>query len=217
MHSESIILYDLVKNKDDDVIKLINDEIDVFSQSQHLLKGNYKSITETIDDYLCFTVLVYENKLIGFSGLYNNESYPINTARVLNRLYYSSEFRTHSLFPKTNNNLNKAFSSVYMIPYQVRVASELGLDSVFISMENLKRRSKFKSQIQMSNKITGYNFKILPGMYNTCKVIDNKLNDHISCWQTIAVQTLNDNAMYPELACISEEEWKQRYEDNTYY
>lgn len=207
-------LYDLKKSKDSRVIDLLETEIDYFISTDHAMKNNYKNLIEQIDNYYCFNVLVDGDHIVAFSGLYNNGRFPKNTARTLNRLYYSRRYRTSSLFPRGIQNVN-AHSSLYMLPYQISVARKNNLDNIFVSVENYSRRNKFFKIMELSNNITGYKFENLPGMYNTCK-IGREVDNHISCWQNISLLDLTGKSNF-NLASITTEQWIDRFEKNDYY
>jgi hypothetical protein len=207
-------LFDLKKNKDERLFNLLKTEIDKFLVTDHLLKNNYKNLIDEIDNYLCFNLLIDDGQVVAFSGLYNNLQFPKNIARALNRLYYAKDYRTNCLFPRSTSH--RAYSSKYMLPYQVSVAREHGLDGIFVSVENYNRRNKFFKLMELSNKNTGLNFKNLPHMYYTCPKIDHQENAHISCWQNVSWLDLTGNSNF-DLPKISIEQWIEIYGNNTYY
>ena len=95
----------------------------------HRNKKNYINLESTISNFDCFEILYDKNKIVGFSGLYNNGSFPKNIARSCTRTYYHPDYRC--------KGLNRArWSEKYFIPYEVEKAKEKGYEFVTTLKDN---------------------------------------------------------------------------------
>lgn len=176
------------------------DAIDTISLDSHHNSSNYTGFKDRIQHYDCLTIVVHNGAILAFSGLYNGGIYPDNTIRALDRTYYFNHAKHDSSF-----NPNYRYNSQLFWPYQVNRAIELGYDSVFFSMQNIKKRNVFKKIAERCNPQP----TVLPLLYNTCKIINGKINQDALCWQNIAIYTINLSQF--ELPTLEFAEYEQRY------
>ena len=197
----TIQIYDILSNSF--WRKKVIESIPEIINSGHHNSKNYANLESRLYDYECFTVLVKDNKLLAISGLYNGGQYPSNTARILDRTYYYNWNKDGGMFSPYRKDLR--YNSFYVIPYQMNIAKIRGFDSVFISMQNPKKRRALE---MMTNRQPEYKFEMLPELYNTCKNhIDSAL-----CWQSISINYITDNHKF-DLPKITLEEYYERYKD----
>ena len=104
------------------------------------------------------------------------------------------------------------YSSSYFWPAHANKAKELGYDSVFFSVQNIKKRRAFHNLAKRCTPTV----EILPNLYNTCRRIpnsDNEINQHQSCWQNIAIHKFKDCEF--DLPKMDLEEYEQKYKNTT--
>lgn len=197
----TIQIYDILSNPF--WRKRVVDSIPEIVDSGHHNSKNYVDLESRLYEYECFTVLVEDDKLLAISGLYNGGQYPNNTARILDRTYYYDWNRDGGMFSPYRKDLR--YNSFYVIPYQMNVAKVRGFDSVFISMQNPKKRRALE---MMTRRQPEYKFEMLPDLYNTCK--DHKESPR--CWQSISIYYITENQEF-NLPRMSIEKYYERYKD----
>ena len=178
-------------------------QIDRISLDDHHNKDNYLDFAQRLAKYDSFTILVDGDKILAMSGLFNAGTFNINTIRALDRTYY---------FNWQNKSLNARYSSSYFWPAHANKAKELGYDSVFFSVQNIKKRRAFHNLAKRCTPTV----EILPDLYNTCRRIpnsDNAINEHQSCWQNIAIHKFKDCEF--DLPKMDLEEYEQKYKNTT--
>lgn len=197
----AIQIYDILTNSlwRKRVIESIPEIVD----SGHHNAKNYINLESRLFEYECFTVLVEDNRLLAISGLYNGGQYPDNTARILDRTYYYDWNKDGGMFSPYRKDLR--YNSFYAIPYQMKVAELRGFDSVFISMQNPKKRRALE---MMTRRQPEYKFEVLPDLYNTCK----GHSESSLCWQNISIYYITENRGFG-LPKISIEQYYERYKD----
>jgi hypothetical protein len=179
---------------------------------------NYVGLEEEVLDYEAFHVLFDDdNEAVGFAGIYNGGIYPANTARVLNRAYYSPKVRHKSLATHGGNHIEKALFARYVLPEQIRIArDDLGLDGIFFSVEFPMRRKSVETIVKWMNEHHnhGDKWEVLNRLYNTCRGwIHGGKYHHVNeptCWQNIAMMKFRDGFTL-DLPSISVEEWHARF------
>lgn len=179
------------------------DAIEAIAQDPHHNSKNYNNFEVRMQQYDCLTIVVEDGVIQAFSGLYNGGIFPSNTVRALDRTYYFN----HSNTPNSEFKPNYRYASQIMWPYQVDRARELGYDSVFFSVQNIKKRNIFT---RIANRCTPKP-TILPILGNTCRQINGKINQEPLCWQNIAIYNFTDTEF--SLPTLEIEEYEQRYKD----
>lgn len=177
----------------------------------HRNKKNYINLESTIVNFDCFEILYDKNKIVGFSGLYNNSQFPKNIARSCTRTYYHPDYRC--------KGLNRArWSEKYFIPYEIEKAKEKGYDYVFISIELLIRRRSMIDLVNYlnTNNSTGHKWILHPEICNTCRTYNNEgtfigINNDVSCWQNICYANISNTTLPFKLPSISIDEYKKKY------
>ena len=200
----TIQIYDILSNPF--WRKRVVDSIPEIVNSGHHNSKNYVDLESRLYEYECFTVLVENDKLLAISGLYNNGEYPNNTARILDRTYYYDWNKDGGMFSPYRKDLR--YNSFYVIPYQMNVAKVRGFDSVFISMQNPKKRRALE---MMTRRQPEYKFEMLPDLYNTLPISNPEGNER--CWQNISVHYITNNKSF-DLPSITIEEYYERYKDS---
>lgn len=134
--------------------------------------------------FLEWFFLVDNDELISFATI--QEFYP-NCYRLLTRTYYTPKYRrTHLHYDPTEKT-----PAIYLLEAQLEYLTNF--DTVFISMQDLKRRSALKRLIQ----------KLQPGWQLHPKMIRTCGENSSNCWQSVIY--LGKNL---ELPSISISEWK---------
>lgn len=185
------------------------DSIPGIVASGHHNAKNYETLESRLKEYECFNVVVEDDRLVAISGLYNGGIYPDYTARILDRTYYYDWDKNGGMFSPWKKDLR--YNSFYVIPYQMNVAKERGFESVFISMQNPKKRRALE---MMTKRQPTYKFEVLPDLYNTCKCLKNGgANPSQVCWQSISIYYITDNKRF-DLPKITIDEYYERYKDS---
>lgn len=182
-------------SKIDGLIKRLNESL---AQSPHMNNGNYSNLKNEIQNYLAFHLLESVNgEPIAFSGLYNRDFLNTEQARALNRTFYFPFSRSKSI----GWNDNRAIASQIFAPLQVQKAMEIGLESIFVSIQGEKRRGAAQRLCTNLNKFctnSPYPWTTLDGYYNTCRQAKNgktlPLNKSLTCWQTIIFLPLSPHS-----------------------
>lgn len=202
----TIQIYDILKNEK--WKKKVLDTIPEILSSGHFNAKNYETLESRLIEYECFTAIVEDKRLLAISGLYNGGIYPEYTARILDRTYYYDWNKNGGMVSPYNNNLR--YNTFYAIPYQMKVAEERGFESVFISMQNPKKRNTL---VRLTNKQPEYKFEMLQDLYNTSKPNKNGeyADNHLS-WQSISIYYLTEKKRF-DLPKISIDEYYERYKD----
>ena len=182
------------------------DAIDRIKYDPHHNSGNYKLFKDRLEHYDCLTILVQNGVIHAFSGLYNNGIYPSDTIRALDRTYYFNHDKHDSSFQPEYR-----YATQIMWPYQVKRARSLGYESVFFSMQNIKKRKAFE---KIASRCKPKPI-ILPDLGNTCRILDGKINQDPLCWQNIAVYKFRKykytHFLEKELPTIKIEDYKKKY------
>jgi len=149
-----------------------------------ILLENYRS-------YKNWYFLMDDDILAAFATV--QEFYP-GCYRVLTRTFIFPEYRRATL-PK-----NDDFYSPSMRLVQRQLQDYTEYHTLFVSMENVRRR---QSMVNFRNKMelaTGLDWHVHPHMIKTCQ------RDHLDCWQNVCY-----TGRSLRLNSISIEEWKKRY------
>jgi hypothetical protein len=156
--------------------------LDTISSGTDALKENYKSID--FAQFLSFTCLVEDNRIIAFSGLqYDQSKWGPKFARCSSRMWIHPDHRITHLKKFTGG---QAFlNSYYCVPHQIMVAKSKGLDGIFVSREH--NRVGFIEYLKLLGTNTDHEFSILDHRYWVCGSVRDS-----SCLQHIGVHYLND-------------------------
>ena len=186
-------------------------------------KDNY--VNMGIAAYDAFHLLINESEKsvlddlpVAFAGMYNSGCYPQNTARVLQRAYYSPKVRHKSLATHGGNHIKKALLARYILPKQLELAKDtFHREGVFFSVEFPMRRKSFETIVGWMNEhhTSQYGtWEIHPKLVNTCEgyVHDAKYHhvDHRTCWQNVAIMKFKDDFEL-RLPTMEIEEWHDKY------
>ena len=189
--------------------RVLDSVVEIVS-SGHRNSNNYSDLRQRLPSYDCFTVVVdiEQDKLLAISGLYNGNIYPPHTARILDRSYYYDWKKQLS----SGFNSNTRYNTNFALPFQEKVAYEKGYNSVFISIQSIKRRRALKRMLRNSF-VTDKKYELLPNMYNTCRKIpfNNDINNDNSCWQNVAIKYFSEKHMDIGLPSITIEKYNERY------
>lgn len=135
--------------------------ISSISKSNDRLKNNYINIDPR--DYVCFTALINDNKIICFSAL---ESDPIKwgdkIVRCSSRMWIHPDYRFKGAVRFTRGS--KFLNSYYCLPVQLDAAKALGYDCVFMSRD--KNKKAFESWNQLVNNNCKSDFRLLDQKYD---------------------------------------------------
>jgi hypothetical protein len=176
----------------------------------HRNASNYFDLHKKVDQFDSFELLYDDERIVGFSGLYNNGYYPKGYARSSTRTYYHPDYRN------TGSSRTKRWSEDYFIPYEVKIAKELNYNFVFISIELLMRRRSVIDLIEYLNK-TGH-WILHDSMCNTCRQHNDQgkfigINYQPGCWQNVFYTNISLQNLEFMLPSISIEEYNKLYKD----
>lgn len=191
--------------KDDYWRKRVIASIPEIVNSGHHNAKNYVDLEQRLDLYDCFTVVVDNERLVAFSGLFNGGIYPDNIARVADRSYYY-DWRNN---PASGFRESTKYNSNYMLPFQIEHARAVGYDYVFVSVQNPKKR---KALTQIIKKWP-VEFIMEEELCNTCRLVNNRVTDQPTCWQNVAVYKLTDTQKTFNLPRLSLEEFNERFQN----
>ncbi len=179
------------------------DKIKEIQHDSHHNKHNYTDLEQRLDQYDCFNIVVDNGVLNAFSGLYSGGIYPPGTVRALDRTYYFNWKNVRSdIYPE------RQYATLYMWPYQVARAKELGYKAVFFSIQNPKKRRIFTRQAGRKNPSP----TVLPTLHNTCRLVNGQVNKEPLCWQNVAVYKI-DKSFDFTLPAMAIEDYKEKYKD----
>lgn len=114
--------------------------------------------------------------------------------RMLTRTYIYPDYRRPTL-PKNDNFLSP---SMRLVQRQLIDVSDY--QTLFVSIENIRRRSALKHFSNKMIQATSLNWNVHPHMLKTCDA------DDIDCWQNVCY-----TGAMPRLNSISINEWNRRY------
>lgn len=189
------------------LIDLIKNELkDIDSQKLHNVE-NYKKLLTQLDDlqdhYDGFHVITEYNKLIGFAGLYSKRWNKVG--RVLQCTYKIPSLRRNALH--YSQDKYQHLWSKLVIPHQLKLAQELKLRAVFVSLEYPRRFSSLKKFTDLTNNYTNSKFIMQPDMYLTCP---ESARLHWSCWQNITLCRFDSSYEF-NFESITHEQWKKKF------
>jgi len=174
---------------------------------------NYDGLRDKVKDHDCFHVLVDEQGVAGFAGMYCGGIYASTTARVLNRAYYAKRLRRNGLPTNKDSRAVGGQLAKYVLPKQVQIARDLGYLTVFFSVEFNRRRRTIDALVKWINKYDrAYREEwiALEDMYFTCPKV-GECRDVMTCWQNVAVLSFHHpDSIFP-LESITRDEWMQRF------
>ena len=176
------------------------EKISKIKYSKHYNSKNYDNFSSRLLKYDHFTILVDNDNIVAMAGLYNNGIFPSNTIRGLDRTYY---------FDWENKKLSLRYASQLFWPKHCELANARGYESIFFSIQNLKKRRAFHDFVGRLNP----SVEVLNGLYNTCPPLkDKKIKEHPLCWQNIAVHKFRESTF--NLPRIDYEQYKQKYKNS---
>ena len=85
---EQYQLYD--KQSGQKFIPELTSLLNEFSKSNDKLAANYKDIN--FDNFLNYSIIVCENKIVAFSSILNRNYWPKNVARIFNRFWRNKNY-----------------------------------------------------------------------------------------------------------------------------
>lgn len=179
------------------------------ANDNHRNAKNYYNLDRIIDKFDSFEIIYDDNKIVAFSGLWNNNTYPKNIVRACTRTYYHPDYRN------SGSSRTARWSEDWFIPYEVDKAIELGYDYAFISIELLMRRRSMKDLVDYINK--DREWILHNGMCNTCRQHNDKgtyigVNKDPGCWQNVCYTPLKTTVQASfNLPSITISDYKKDY------
>lgn len=148
------------------------------------LYENYINID--LDNFLYFTGLVLDNKIISFGGIDQRFiSWGKYTVRALSKFWIHPKYRTLSLTKWRDSNFK---FSPFILHNQLDFIRNLNhIKAVIITREGNYGNS-FKEIIRLANTVADTPFQIMPHRYNVC---DISKNIKPSCWQFLATNNID--------------------------
>lgn len=181
------------------------------ANDNHRNAKNYYSLQNTIDKFDSFEIIYDDDKIVAFSGLWNNGTYPKNIARCSTRTYYHPDYRNKG------SSRTARWSEDWFIPYEVNRAIDLGYDYAFISIELLMRRRSMQDLVAYLGK--DRQWILHQDMCNTCRQHNDKgdyigVNKDPKCWQNVCFTPLKSVIQAPfSLPSINIAEYNKTYAD----
>ena len=150
-------------------------------------------------------VLDDNNNVLAFGAIQDYSTNETKCARVLTRSYYMKNSRNKNFW----RNIYSGPIVKKLLSHQVETLTKMNYDSIFVSMETIKKRKVLESWVLAVNTwMEGWN--LLEDMYFTCHHFTS-LNSS-DCWQNIALLKLT-NLDFP-LKSIPIEEYTERFVKN---
>ena len=177
-----MIVVDLAKEYDN-YLGLWQDVLTRIASGNDQLRSNYLDLDPR--SFLSFPVLIKDDMIICFSGLQSNQDKWGTCARINARMWISPEYRHDYLMKMTSGD--KFVNTKYLLPVQLEIAKQSGIDTVFISREGDYRRF-LERYCDLILQNTGHKFTVLPDRYNVC---GNIVPAPRSCSQLIAVYSVS--------------------------
>lgn len=181
------------------------------ANDNHRNAKNYYNLQNTIDKFDSFEIIYDDDKIVAFSGLWNNGTYPKNIARCSTRTYYHPDYRNKG------SSRTARWSEDWFIPYEVNRAIDLGYDYAFISIELLMRRRSMQDLVAYLGK--DRQWILHQDMCNTCRQHNDKgdyigVNKDPKCWQNVCFTPLKSVIQAPfSLPSINIAEYNKTYAD----
>ena len=180
----------------------------------HRNAKNYYNLDQIVDKFDSFEIIYDDQKVVAFSGLWNNGHFAKNSVRCCTRTYYMPDYRNNNLTHWGDSTRKERWSEDWFIPFEVNKAKELGYEYAFISIELLVRRRSMQSLIKYLNKQRPW--VMHEQMCNTCRQHNDKgtyigVNQDNTCWQNVCYTKLVDNENTLDLPSISIEEYNNKY------
>lgn len=181
------------------------------ANDNHRNAKNYYNLQNTIDKFDSFEIIYDDDKIVAFSGLWNNGTYPKNIARCSTRTYYHPDYRNKG------SSRTARWSEDWFIPYEVNRAIDLGYDYAFISIELLMRRRSMQDLVAYLSK--NRQWILHQDMCNTCRQHNDKgdyigVNKDPNCWQNVCFTPLKSVIQAPfSLPSINIAEYNKTYAD----
>lgn len=170
---------------------MLLDALKGIESDPHHNTKNYKNFAERLPSYDAFHIVLDNGILVACSGLYNGGIYPNSTVRALDRTYYFNWRSSHVYKRKSSNS---RYASEFMWPKQVELAKKLGYKCVFWSTQTPANRRVIKWIVDYTTK---YKPILLPKLYNTCRLVNNCVNQDKTCWQNIAMYAFTTGFEFP--------------------
>lgn len=180
-----------------EVIDILHDKNTLFEltdRAADIHPENFGYFRDRVDGYTHFFVVKLEGEVVAMSGIWRDESWPENYFRVGDRSFYFPLIRQYNI-SNPYYKLNKAISSQILIPMQTEIILEQG-GVPFYSM--LNHVNALKRSVRIQNEATNNKYKVIDGLYWTCKGKPDKNNNR--CWQNIAtLERFEDEFRLPRL------------------
>ena len=146
------------------------------------------------DKYLDWFFLFDNNEPVAFSTI---QSYYPGCYRVLTRTYVYRKYRrfTH---PKDDRYMSP---TICMLLPQIEYLNESGWDSIFASMQSMKRYNTIRRWMRKAELRSGLEWNVVDGMMQTCSDPNN-----FQCFQNVVY-----SGMQPNNTILSYEEYERRW------
>ena len=154
------------------------------------------SVINTIDDYLYWTIMTENDKVIAFAAIDHKRFKKYNCIRLMTRTFYHPDIRRIHIRYEYEN---KKAPVMLMLQEQMKYVSERE-EALIITMEKLTHRGNLDQFFKKCNRLLKHDWKLLPGMYQTST----------NSWQNLGVHG-NKSIDIPS---ITTDEWQLRYEMN---
>lgn len=173
-------------------INLIKKECDSIAKSNDSLAKNYTWDNLQVEKHKSFDILVHNDEIVSWCGLFNGGRYPTGIYRIMNRLY---------LNPKYRNKKYPAYARHILYPYQRSVHKD-DIKMLFLSRDGLAGKYHNLRWIKYSSGEEGWTLSDY--MIQVCNA------EKKGCYQYISYKNFSDVNMLDmwNPKSISEEEWK---------
>lgn len=156
----------------------------VIEDSNLKLVNNYKDFEKRIDNYRAFHIVEHNGKVLSFSGVYNDPTWPDNIVRVVDRFFTFPKYRVKNMNGYSDNKGKGGtlggLGSQQMLPLQTKLAHSQGL-TPFVSRQDIRKKRGFmKWLVERIDPELGYN--MLPNLHYTC---GGEIKYTKDCWQMI--------------------------------
>ncbi len=151
------------------ILNIIDDKDKMLSLAEiaKIDSSNFENFEDRLSGYIAFHTATYKDEVVAMAGMYQNPQWHPKLVRICDRTYYFKKARSGALSFLNDKEL-KATASDYFIPLQTKIALEKSLIP-FYSIYGEKRRRALERQVKRFNEKNTYQYKILSGMYFTCR------------------------------------------------
>jgi len=168
-------------------VDLIRSECQRMAASDHRLAQNYTWDNLQVAEHESFDMLMCDDHIVTWCGLFNGGRYPDGVFRIMNRLY---------LNPRYRSNLYPAYARELIYPYQ-RQQHMHNIKLLFLSRQDIKGKYHLRRWIKYHCGETGWRLSKKLVQVSDCQ--------QRSCYQYMAFKQFTAVDWWPDT--VDETQW----------